>query len=155
VKALTLWRPWPWAIFYGGAKRKLLENRDWPPPEYLVGRGHPLVLHAGKKWDDEGADFIRETLGIGVLPPEAEHEGLIGKTLLTGVARNLPEVPAGQERWWVGDCGWLMHGPATVAFPEPIPCRGAQGVWELPLELSHRVSDVLIAMDAARKAGAP
>jgi hypothetical protein len=152
MKALTLWRPWPWAIFHAGARRKLLENRNWPPPDYLVGRGHPLILHAGKTWDEDGAAFIAETLQLAALPPEAQQQGLIGKTLLVGVAKNLAQVPMGQERWWVGDFGWLMHGPATVAFPEPIACSGRQGVWDLGVDLSNKVSDVLIAMDAARKA---
>ena len=57
MKALTLWRPWPWAFIVAG---KPLENRSWHPPENL--RGQRLGLHAGKTFSTTGATWIEEDL---------------------------------------------------------------------------------------------
>ena len=44
MKALTLTRPWPDAILYGG---KRIENRFWKT--YYPD---PILLHASQRWDD-------------------------------------------------------------------------------------------------------
>lgn len=57
MKALTLWRPWPYAIFHlppHVAKR--VENRSWKPPVTLIG--HRIAIHAGKTWDEAGAVVV-------------------------------------------------------------------------------------------------
>ncbi len=51
--ALTLHRPWPWAIIHGS---KRVENRSWAPPAWLIGQR--LAIHAGKRWDADGADYV-------------------------------------------------------------------------------------------------
>lgn len=51
MRALTLWRPWTWAIYHAGPRRKLIENRDWEPPRSVMGQ--IIALHAGKTFDRE------------------------------------------------------------------------------------------------------
>jgi hypothetical protein len=150
MKVLTLCRPWPWAIFHAGIGRKLIENRGWKPPESLVGTGHPLVIHAGQTWQCEGEAMIKRILGLSRLPDEAMQKGLIGRTQINSVASCIEEVPEDQRAWFVGPYAWLLNERSTVAFPEPIAFKGAQGIRELPLEYSNRISDVLLAMEANR-----
>ena len=117
MKTLTLHRPWPWAVFYSG---KFIENRSWPPPKSLIGQ--PLAIHAGATYDQEGHDWIETTLGIFV-PPEEEHPtGVIGTVKLVDVVTKF------DSPWFVGPYGWLFGPPQP--FDEPVPCRGAQGLWD-------------------------
>ena len=67
--AITLWRPWSWALFHG----KTIENRTWAPPAWIVGK--QIVIHAGKTYDKEGDLFCCKVLGLGALPSEARPRG--------------------------------------------------------------------------------
>jgi hypothetical protein len=71
LRALTLWRPWPYTIFHlrpgDGPGPKRIENRPMKPPQ--AARDGPLALHAGKKWDPACSEVCRE---IGVTLPWKE-----------------------------------------------------------------------------------
>lgn len=41
--------------------------------------------------------------------------------------------------WYQGPYGWVVLN--RVALPEPILCRGAQGLWRLPPDISSRVAN--------------
>lgn len=123
MKALTLWRPWPWAILHGG---KRIENRSWAPPASIVGQ--VIALHAGKRWDDDGALTI--ALRSRCMPDdEADHP--LG---IVGVARVSGFVTQSDDPWFVGPCGWTLD--SVVALPQPIPVQGAQGLWWLSPEIA-------------------
>lgn len=36
-----------------------------------------------------------------------------------------------------GPIGWVLAD--VIALPEPVPCRGAQGLWTLPDDVERRV----------------
>lgn len=65
LRALTLWRPWPYTIFHlrpgEGPGPKRVENRPMKPPQ--AARDGLIALHAGKKWDD-GCGLHCSDLGI-------------------------------------------------------------------------------------------
>lgn len=141
MRALTLWRPWPWAILHGG---KDIENRPWACPRSLVGV--PIALHAGKVWDEETAEEFAapgEWHLEGFPPRKADHpEGAI--VGLATVARVLHESslidradPARSSRWFMGPWGWVLRD--VIALPEPVPCRGAQGLWPVPEDVERHV----------------
>ncbi len=67
MRAMTWHRPWPFAIFSLG---KDIENRRWAPQ---IGVREKLAIHAGKRWDEAGAAWIREKLGYW-LPSEGIWE---------------------------------------------------------------------------------
>lgn len=162
MKALTLWRPWPYAIFYPPPDvAKRVENRSWRPPDDLIGQR--IACHAGKTWDADGKDFIGEHLAdVGALAKlkaqpghdaRVKAEGLIGTVLLCGVCDGYldePRLIAGRwpatagtiERvvhdWYVGRYGWLLDD--ARALPEPIPCKGQRGLWDVPAELIERLA---------------
>jgi hypothetical protein len=126
MKALTLWRPWPWAILHGS---KRVENRDGPPPLAILGRY--IALHAGKAWDFGGAGLIRD---FHPEMPDGYNKhplGIVAIARVTGVRRSAhgDSVEAEQRRWFFGPCGWLFDD--CIAIPA-VACRGFQGLWQVP-----------------------
>ena len=74
--ALSIQQPWAWLIVNG---HKPVENRDWPTR--LRGT---IGIHAGKKFDREGYDFVRRHFPRIRMPdPEAfERGGVVGGAVL-------------------------------------------------------------------------
>lgn len=141
MKALTVWRPWTWAMTALPPElRKPVENRGWPMPRALAGK--PVALHAGKRHDDEGALlFIREIIGWDLAIP-SEHECPMG---VVAVVRFAPSVQAHPSPWFVGPWGWPLVDVQPLA--SPVPCRGAQGLWDLPADVERRVLAQLEPVD--------
>ena len=132
MKALTLWRPWPTAIFELG---KDVENRRWHPPDSLIGKR--LAIHAGKKFDPAGVDFIR-SLGLECSEDEADHPlGIIGTVRITGsvvdVAPHLSQEMVYSE-WFMGPVGWMLSDVQKLTAP--LAAVGKQGLWSVPAGLS-------------------
>lgn len=144
MRALTLWRPWPWAIFHAPKNPKRIENRPWKPWNSIVGQR--IVLHAGQTFDKSAVDDILAiTLGrhqLHTLPARASDTGLIGVATVLGWAASPTELgdPA-QEQWFSGPFAWLLDD--VRAFAEPIPCKGAQGLWQLEPWAERRVAEAL------------
>lgn len=161
MKALTVQQPWAWAIFHG----KNVENRT----QLWRYRG-PLAIHAGNRWSERGAkderivdafleeqrrtglrmqmcDLIRRT---GLRPDDlADDYGVIlGVVDLIDV-----HYDAGCCRPW-GESAYVEHGGRHVRqvvhlvhenerlLPEPIPCRGALGLWTPPADVVEKLQVV-------------
>lgn len=140
MKALTVHQPWGWAMFHAG---KDVENRTWLPPKKLLGE--LLAIHAGQKYSEQAAEWIRTTFGIDVPGPKDVRLGaVIGTVRVAGVANDLLAVPPrGRSRhYFFGPFGWLLEDPVEVT---PFRCPGAQGLWELP----DSVREHLLPIDAA------
>ncbi len=133
MKAITVRQPWAWAIMRAG---KDVENRS----RNIAGsyRG-PLVIHASKKpigSMDPGRDFIRRVSGY---LPLIEHPSSLG------VALGVVDLVDAHAATAIGCNGcvspWGMPGHQHLVltdprpFPEPIPYRGALGLWNFPDEL--------------------
>ena len=141
MKALTLWRPWPAAILFLG---KRVENRTWVPPSSVIGQ--TIAIHAGKRIDDPralGGDGGFTRAEIALYNERRLAEGIVGIARLVACRRSCPP---GQERWWCGPFGWLLD--EVQVLDRPIPCRGAQGLWEVPEEIELEVDGQL---DDARR----
>lgn len=145
MRALTLWRPWPWAIFHAPTNPKRIENRPWKPWRSIEGRR--IALHAGKKFDSDAAEHLCSMYGLhpdGDVPSGWKDEGLIGVATIQGCAGSQYEVErflAGQRSWWSGPYAWLLED--VVTFSAPIPCKGAQGLWQLEPWAERRVAEAL------------
>jgi hypothetical protein len=141
MKALTLWRPWPWAIFHLKQNPKRIENRPWKPWESIIGQ--TIVLHAGKHFDSEAAEDFCSRYAIhpdGAAPHGWKDEGLIGLARVVGCRSTEGDVMdwmPDQVIWWAGPHAWLLSD--VRAFREPIPCKGTQGLWDLPPWAEERV----------------
>ena len=150
IRGLTLYRPWDVAMRELG---KGIENRDWKPPAYLIG-GY-LALHSGQHWDAAGAETIAEITGrtlqehlcpsgyitcVGKLTGYVEVDDW-GRPLFGGAT-----VPAGMEQWLFGRYGWIVEERIAI---EPVPCKGAMGLWRLADTV---LAQVMQHYEAARSA---
>lgn len=146
IRAITLWRPRDTAILFLG---KPVENREWPPPPSIIGER--IALHSGKKFDDDGACTVVKLAIASGIPAEVVQvllerserveSAIIGTVRIARVLRRdhpqLAADPLAASPWFFGSFGWVCEEP--IAFDEPIPCRGAQGLWHVPSEIAARV----------------
>ena len=135
LRGLTEIQPWGWAIVNG---YKPVENRSWAPWESL--KGQPICLHGGKKYSAEDESFVAELCGINALPPQARDQGILGVAWLDRVIDaedgNCTD-PMLLSEWFSGRFGWIFRD--AVVFPEPIACRGMQGLWAVAPKVAARV----------------
>ena len=127
MKALSIRAPWWWAILHLG---KDIENRDW----YTNFRG-TVYLHAGKFWEEEeineDIDDIASIVGNQIpemfCPKDVIISGcgsIVGKVDIVGC------VQQSESRWFFGKYGFQLANP--VAFPQPVPFKGALGFFDVP-----------------------
>ena len=130
MKALTLWQPWATAITHGG---KRLENRGWPPPASILGKR--IAIHAGKTNDHRALAVLRSE---GKLPACDIPTGCIVATCIVQgyvTPGGDTPIPPGQVYWYSGPFAWILTDVQTLL--EAIPCRGMQGLWDVPPEIAH------------------
>lgn len=164
MKALTLQQPWAFAIFELG---KDVENRTWAPPAAIIGQR--IAIHAGKKHDQRGDNALRQMLRAWDLCRELDelnamplqYGSVLGTVEITGYARRVkgPIDGNGAEQiqhfptskdWsypsklintpWAasGQYQWGLETPRALL--EPIPAKGAQGLWTLPDEIAAQIA---------------
>ncbi len=164
--ALTCHPEWAWAIAHFKYNPKRHENRSWPPPERILNKW--IALHAGKHIGGRpGERHLLE--GLTELREDAENaeEDLLDRISAGGgipvYSELIPEIKtsaivalikvsgyhAGEGRAWFRGhpwIGWVIS--ECVTLPEPVPCKGAQGLWTVP-------PDVLAAVRAQLAAVSP
>lgn len=130
--AVTLWRPWPWAIAHGD---KRVENRTWEPPIDRIGA--PIAIHGGRVFDDKS---LRSIASIYPEIPRALADHPTGIYAVARLARCVNKSPSrGQNRWFSGPLAWVLED--VVALPEVVPCNGAQGIWTVPEDIVAKVRE--------------
>lgn len=109
-RALSIQQPWAWLIVNG---HKPVENRDWPTNV----RGW-IGIHAGKKFDADGYEWVRRKFPEITLPaPDAfERGGIVGRARLTGC------VDYHESPWFMGEYGFVFEDA------EPLPLRECRGM---------------------------
>ncbi len=112
MKALSINQPWAWLIVNG---YKNVENRNWPT-NY---RG-PVLIHAGKKYDDDGDEWIRSAFPQIPLPNKSaiERGGIVGRAVITDC------VTAMDSDWFFGKFGFVLNKAEPC---EMVPCLGELG----------------------------
>jgi hypothetical protein len=113
--ALSIQQPWAWLIVNG---HKAIENRSWP----TTVRG-PVLIHAGKKIDAEGHEWIREEFPHIELPRSFDVGGVVGRARLTACVRSHP------SPWFFGPYGFVFEQPERLPF---YACRGQLGFFGAP-----------------------
>lgn len=126
MKALTICQPYPHLIFIG---EKPVENRTW----YTDYRG-PLLIHAGKNrsWLSDGDEARAAASGHPLV-----FGAIVGRVELVDcvrVQRYLRMHPKHADSEHVnGPWCWVVQKP--VRFENPIPWRGALGLFDVPNEV--------------------
>lgn len=110
--ALTVHQPWAWCLVAG---LKPVENRSWPTNI----RGW-FGVHAGKKFDHDGYEWIRAEFPQIQLPAIAEFRrgGIIGRVRLIDCVETY------DSPWFFGPYGFVVADAEQLPFT---PCRGMQG----------------------------
>jgi len=133
VKALTIRQPWAAAIFLPD-HAKDVENRSQRTQVTGI-----VAIHAGLRWDDEGQRTVFDLTRRMYI--QAATGAVLGLVRVTGCHLSAP-----------GCCSspWAQPGARVhitlsdpVKLPEPVPCRGAQGWWNLPLDVLRAVNEQL------------
>ncbi|QDV34975.1 ASCH domain-containing protein [Tautonia plasticadhaerens] len=116
MKALSIQQPWAWLIAHGF---KPLENRTWN----TKFRGE-LLIHAGKTFDSDGYDWVREEFPEIPMPAPGDFErgGIVGKADLTDV------VKSSDSPWFSGPVGFCLERAQPVDF---LPMPGKLGFFEV------------------------
>lgn len=123
IRGLTLWRPWAAAIVHGP---KRVENRPWfPSPRLRDGHDFWLAIHAGRRYDAEGAEWI-ENLWPGINAAPVDEEGIVGVARVASCL-HIEEARKAGDPWAFGPWCWMLDSVHALDFP--IACRGAQGLW--------------------------
>jgi len=165
MKALTLMEPWGYAHVHLG---KRVENRTWRIPH------ERYALHSGKSVDKEGTAYI-ESLGFKIdwsqvvpsavfavcdivrqveIDAEKKLTGLHQAMLFdieherveAGQPLGLLSIPEDQRKWAFGPWAHVYETRTFRILPKPVPCKGAQGLWELPSPVWSAVFEQLVAM---------
>jgi hypothetical protein len=145
LRALTLYRPWPWAILNG----KNCENRPWGPWQVVLGEY--IALHAGQTWDSDGAEAIRNLLPA-MPPSDKDHlaGAIVGVARVAGCKRmggngDFEHVSGDPKaifsvEWFSGPFGWVLTDIAAIE-PVVVPPKTGrhQGLWIPPADVTARV----------------
>ncbi|MGC8888337.1 MAG: ASCH domain-containing protein [Verrucomicrobiia bacterium] len=131
MKAITILQPWAWVILYGN---KDIENRVWKT-EY---RGK-VLLHAGKNFP---LDYYYYCSGYLIqehkilLPPYDK----IPLGAIVGIADLVDCVKKSDSIWFEGPYGFVLRNVKPL---EPIPCKGALNIWDVPENIAKLVQEQL------------
>jgi hypothetical protein len=117
MKALSIQQPWAHAILNLG---KDIENRTWTTN--IRGR---VLIHAGKKIDKDGIDFIASMNKLSI--PIDQEKLLIGGII--GSVEIVDCVQKSASKWFFGRYGFVLKNPIKLPF---FPCKGQLGFFDVP-----------------------
>lgn len=144
MKALTVHAPWGWAIAHRG---KRIENRGWVPPVSLLGQR--FAIHQGQRVDPDAAPWmaVQGLIEWGDVPLVHARGTIVATAVLAGWYDDRSRsavMPLGhlighvtESPWFFGPVGWLLHD--VIALHEPIPHKGAQGLWTVNSAALERI----------------
>lgn len=161
--ALTLWPEWAWAIAHRG---KDIENRTWRPPEYLIGKW--LAIHAGKHIGGRPGDTallegLQDLLEMGEeagaeIPVFSDLIPQIATSAVVAVVKVRGSIHGDAKGWYAGPETCNAHGSVVpnygwqldnvLVLPQPVPCKGAQGLWLPPPDVLAGVREQLARIEA-------
>lgn len=123
--ALSIQQPWAWLIVNG---YKDVENRSWPTNVRGV-----VGIHAGKKFDREGYEYVLDCFPQINLPrpDEFERGGIVGRTKITDCVED------SDSPWFFGPHGFVLDQLASKPLPF-VPCRGKLGFFRPEIEPATR-----------------
>lgn len=140
MKGLTLTQPWASAIAVGV---KCVETRNWRT-EY---RGQVLI-HAAKGFPSAARDFAKAELQRGVsIPNPLPLAAVVAVARIDHIEHteaSLPGLSRTEEHYGDYSSGrYAWHLADVRPLSEPVPCRGALGLWTPTPDVLRAVEAVL------------
>lgn len=157
LRALTVRQPWAQAIVDG---HKDVENRSQGFPKGYRG---PLLIHAGLQWSERGQYDPRvRPLYLARWPESFALGAVVG---VAGVDDIHPAwgccAPWGEETYPPANPEQRTPGVVThlrlsdpIALRDPVPARGALGLWTPPRDLRIAVAHALAELVTWDRPGA-
>lgn len=144
MRGLSIQQPWAAAIAYG---TKRVENRTWTVPLWIIGQ--TIAIHASKKPDISARPPVGESW-----PDRKMHLGaVIAVARVTADCHHSDECmfPAGAvPPGLLSGCSpWAVRGQFHIELAsvrplaDPVPCKGALGLWRLPGDVEKAVREQL------------
>ena len=143
MRGLSLWQPWASMIALG---EKRVETRSWAAPTHV--HGTEIAIQSTQRFPREAQAVamtnpaVRRTIEMHSLWKRAEAfpRGVIVAVVtlvrcrpVEAVVRDLSDTERALGDYTPGRFAWeLMH---VRALPEPVVCRGAQGLWRVPADV--------------------
>lgn len=137
MRCISIWNPFALLIVKGF---KVFETRTWAAPKTLVGQrigiASTKVINPAQRHHFDDPEFQRfyEKLLLPDRLADMPNGYLLGTAVLDAAELMTPELlddVSMEEQaygWWeLGGWAWRLTDP--VEFEEPIPVRGAQGIW--------------------------
>lgn len=143
LKALSLTQPW--------AELVVLGEKEWETRSWKTERRGRIAIHASKKFPKAAKELAENDAyyvsTLGKYPITRVVRGAIVGTVEIVLMQRTEEIRSFQsaKEYAFGDYddgrwGWQLANP--VRLPEPIPCRGALGLWEVPPEIVIQLADL-------------
>ena len=156
IRALSIKQPWASAIAFAD---KRVENRTWPAPSWIIGQR--IALHASGQPAWDAPDMAWTAAGLTPYTPGAPRKAWTASLTLGAVVavatvtdchplyhvcnpRGPVTVCTPWSAW--GQCHWLLDDVRTL--PDPVPCKGALGLWRLPDDAEKAVRAQIEVRDA-------
>jgi hypothetical protein len=146
IKALTLRHPWLWMIKHAG---KNVENCSWQP---YTAPTH-IALHGGSYNGSNNyileirSSFIWAIRNVPGFEEIFQQSNPIEGKILTGIHAVVPwrgfAAPGSRVSPWHDPAQFAWKLEDIIWLPEPIPCKGAQGLWHLPEHINLELQKVI------------
>lgn len=128
MKCLSVRQPWATLLALG---LKDVENRDW----YTSYCG-PLLIHAGKQFEDEAVGWILQRLDDIERKKFPMQKSAFPLGGIVGCVRMVDCVTDSESKWFVGDYGFVFDKAIELPF---MPMPGRLGLFNAPTEIVARV----------------
>lgn len=132
MKAISLWQPWASWIMWGW---KMIETRTHDRFRSL--EGETIAIHAARRHDKRGFDLASDYLADWQLARCVIEEPFpTGVILCTAKVECVGWCVENDARFALIECNsrrfglYLKH---IRVYPEPVPCKGKQGIFNIDL----------------------
>ena len=133
MRALSIKQPWLYAIMHLG---KQIENRDWRPPDWIIGER--IALHASARPDTLTAIASCQKIAGVMLPKNIPMGRVLATAVIvgfvgidgSGVTNEERRSEVLNDKWFFGDYGWMLDDVRILETP--VPYKGALGLWRCP-----------------------